>query len=97
MRHFVFLKFKDGYFDSAVFNYISETFNKLQSVIPQEIKACRVSKNCVDRAQNMELMIEMQLKDRGSLDKYLKHPLHMAIGERMNSHLASIFSFDCEE
>lgn len=96
MRHFVFMKFEPGYFDTGVYEYIRRTFARLQSVLPEEILFCRVSRNCVERERNMDLMIEMELKDRGSLDLYLQHPLHLAIGERMNSHVVERSSFDCE-
>ena len=96
MRHFVFMRFEKDYFDKAVFEYIEETFSRLQSVLPEEILACRVRQNCVERESNMDLMIEMELKNRQSLELYLKHPLHLAIGERMNSYITSRCSFDCE-
>ncbi len=96
MRHFVFMKFEPGFFDTGVFEYIRSTFASLKAVLPEDILFCRVSRNCVERERNMDLMIEMELKDKSSLELYLLHPLHIAIGERMNSHVTERASFDCE-
>ncbi|MDD6188718.1 MAG: Dabb family protein [Clostridiales bacterium] len=96
MRHFVFMKFEPGYFDDNVYTYIRTNFSRLQAVMSEDILSCRVSKNCVERDRNMDMMIEMELKDAGSLPKYLNHPLHLAVGERMNCHVIERASFDCE-
>ena len=56
----------------------------------------RVSRNCIDRPQNMTVLIELLLRDETSLPKYLQHPLHKAIGERYNPYVEQIASFDCE-
>ena len=50
----------------------------------------------LQQEQNMDLMIEMTLRDRASLEKYLPHPIHRGIGEVMNPHVVKIASFDCD-
>lgn len=96
MKHYVLLKFEPDYFDEEVFHYLRTTFSRLQSVMADEIFSCRVSKNCVERESNMDVMIELELKDPESLLKYLNHPLHRAVGERMDCHVLSRVSFDRE-
>ena len=68
MRHFVFMKFEPGYFDDNVYTYIRTNFSRLQAVMSEDILSCRVSKNCVERDRNMDMMIEMELKDAGRED-----------------------------
>lgn len=96
MRHFVSMKFEPGFFSPAVFEKISAAFRELQQALPEDILACAVHRNVVEREQNMDLMIEMTLRDRASLEKYLPHPIHRGIGEVMNPHVVKIASFDCE-
>ena len=97
MRHFVCMKFEPGFFSPAVFEEIAAAFAALREALPEEILACTVHKNVVEREQNMDLMIEMELKDAGSLEKYLPHPLHRGIGKKMDPHIVKIASFDCDQ
>ena len=96
MRHFVGMKFEPGYFSPAVFEEIAAAFAALREALPEEILACVVHRTIVEREQNLDLLIEMELKDRASLEKYLPHPIHRGIGEVMNPHVVKIASFDCE-
>ena len=64
--------------------------------LPEDVLDVRVSRNCIDRPQNMTVLIELLLMNQDSLPKYLQHPLHKAIGERYNPYVEQIASFDCE-
>ena len=97
MRHIVMMKLEPGLFNDAAEADYRETFAALQAALPEEILAVRVCRNCVLREANMDVMVEMRLKDAESLSKYLRHPLHVAIGERYNPHVLRIASFDTEE
>ncbi len=97
MRHMVMMKLEEGRFDERAEADYRETFAKLKEALPEEILSVRVIRNCVARPQNMDVLIEMELKDEDSLPKYLKHPLHVAIGGRYNPYVVRIASFDERE
>ena len=94
MRHIVMMKLEPGVFDEAALKDYQQTFQALQAALPEDILAVRVIPNAVPREQNMDVMIEMKLRDADSLPRYLRHPLHVGIGERYNPHVVKIASFD---
>ena len=59
MKHLVFMKLIPGAFDDAAERDYRETFAALQSALPDDILAVSVRKNCVARAQNMDVLVEM--------------------------------------
>ena len=97
MRHMVFMKLAPGSFDERAERDYVETFGELRRALPGDILSCRVLRNSVERAQNMDVLIEMTLAGPESLPRYLSHPLHRAIGERYAADIVSLASFDCEE
>ena len=97
MRHLVMMKLQPGVFDDAAEADYRETFRQLQAALPEEIRSVRVLRNCVPREQNMDVCIEMELRGPESLPLYLRHPLHVGIGERYNPYVVKIASFDTEE
>ena len=96
MKHFVLMRLQPGVFDEKAERDYRETFEALRKALPEEILDVTVRRNVVDRPQNMTVMIEMTLKDRDSLQKYLTHPLHVGIGQRYNPFVEAIASFDCD-
>ena len=94
MRHFVLMKLRDGAFDAAAEADYRATFQALKEALPQDVLAVRVARDVVHRPTSMDVMIEMRLRDVSSLEKYLTHPLHVAIGERYNPLVERIASFD---
>ncbi|MBQ9307613.1 MAG: Dabb family protein [Clostridia bacterium] len=96
IHHFVMMRLKDGIFDRAAEQDYIATFDAIREALPEDVLDVRVSRNCIDRPQNMTVLIELLLRDETSLPKYLQHPLHKAIGERYNPHVEQIASFDCE-
>ena len=91
------MKLKDGAFDGRALQDYVATFDALMKALPDDILAVKVSRNAVSRPSNMDVMIEMRLKDESSLGTYLRHPLHVAIGERYNPLVERIASFDTME
>ena len=94
MIHMVFMKLEDGFLTDAVFGEYCETFRTIAEELPEEVKRAEVFRNCVDREQNMDLLIRLELKNEASLSKYLQNPHHIAIGKKMNPHVVKIASFD---
>ena len=97
MRHMVMMKLQPGAYDDQADADYRETFRALQAALPEEILSVQVLRNCVPRAPNMDVLIEMRLRSPESLPIYLHHPLHVAIGERYNPKVVRIASFDTEE
>lgn len=94
MRHYVLLKFKPGCFNDELFNYIKNTFDDIDKL--DDIKVVKVHKNCVERDSNMDIMIEMEVRDEKALKMYLNHELHISFANRINDYLLSKASFDSE-
>ena len=97
MRHIVMMKLQEGCFDQEAEQEYRETFEALKEALPEDILSVRVFRNAVARPMNMDVMIEMELRDETSLPKYLKHPLHMAISGKYNPVVERIASFDSME
>ena len=97
MRHIVMMKLRDGCFDASAEQEYRETFEALKAALPEEILEVRVLRNVVSRPMNMDVMVEMKLRDASSLPKYLKHPLHVGISEKYNPVVERIAMFDSEE
>lgn len=93
MRHYVLLKFKQGYFNDEIFNYTKTVFDSIGKL--KDIRVVRVCRNCIDRDSNMDIMIEMEVNDEKALKSYLNHELHIAFANLVNDHLKSRVSFDC--
>ena len=97
IRHLVLMRLKPGVFTAEAQQNYRDTFAALKAALPEEILDAKVYANVIDRPQNMTVMIEMRLKDEGSLPRYLQHPLHREIGQRYNPFVEAIASFDCKE
>lgn len=97
MTHMVFMKFEEGYFSDEVFSAISDAFTALADTLPEEILSVSLKKNCVARKFNMDMLIKMKLRGEDSLGIYLKHPIHLKIGEIMDPHIVNRASFDYED
>jgi hypothetical protein len=75
MKHCVLLKFKDGV-------SVDEAAAKIRSIlapVPREIHgagAVSVSVNCVDRAENLDLIIEIPMADKAVLAVWMDHTIH---------------------
>lgn len=96
MKHIVMLRFAQGKMDNQYYDLAVKTFQSLQETLP-EIKKVSVKKNCVLRNGNYDLMIEMDIADKESLDTYLRHPLHIAFADAVTPVMDSRASFDYED
>ena len=94
MKHFVLLKFEPSYLTEEIYLEIETAFAELKKALPDDILAAIVHKNIIARESNMDIMIEMDLKSSASLHTYLNHPVHQAIGAKMNPHITNRVSFD---
>ena len=94
MKHFVLLKFAPAYLTAENYLEITNAFQNLKNALPEHIQNAIVHQNIVERAGNMDIMIELDLTSADSLPIYLNHPIHQAIGEKMNPHIISRVSFD---
>lgn len=94
MKHFVLLKFDPAYLTAENYHEIETAFKDLKKALPNNVKNTVVHRNIIDRASNMDIMIEMELDSAESLSIYLNHPIHLAIGKKMNSHIINRVSFD---
>ena len=97
MVHMVFMKLEEGFLTEEIFRVYRETFAAIAADLPEEVRRAEVLRNCVPREQNMDILIRLDLRDAESLPKYLRHPRHLAIGEKMNPHVLKLASFDYEE
>jgi len=96
IRHLVLMRLQPGVFTPEAQQDYKDTFAALKKALPEDVLDAQVYRNVIDRAQNMTVMIEMILKDEGSLPRYLQHPLHQGIGKRYNPFVEAIASLDCE-
>ena len=96
MTHLVLMKFQEGYFTDACFDEINQAFVQLKQALPAEILDANVYKNIITRNTNMDILIQLHLSRFESLDIYLNHPIHQAIGAKMNPYIITRVSFDYE-
>lgn len=96
MKHYVLFKFEPDYYDEKVLRYTKEVFCSMAKQL-EGIVSLNVHSNCVVRDSNMDMMIEMELKNKGVLDLYLDNALHKAFAERTDKHLVLRVSFDYED
>ena len=93
MRHYVLLKFEPNYYNKDVVDFTKNTFNKIKDSL-DGIFNVKVLRNCIERDSNMDIMIEMELKDEESLTAYLEHELHLKYASVIDKHIVSKVSFD---
>lgn len=97
MIHMVFMKMEPGILTEEVLQMYRDTYAKIQADLPEHVLQVEILRNCVERDQNMDLMIRLHLAGRDSLAVYLQNADHIAIGQKMNPHVLKIASFDYEE
>lgn len=94
MTHLVLMKFQDNFLNDANLSEISEAYQELKKALPEEIYNVNIYRNIVARESNMDIMIELELKNADSLPIYLTHPIHQAISTKMNPYVITRVSFD---
>ena len=93
IKHFVIFRFEENFFTEENYNEYVKAFKIIEDAF-EGVKSAKVFRNCVDRAANMDLMIEMVLEDETVLTQYLNHPEHMRMGQKYNPHVTDRVSFD---
>ncbi|MDO4204791.1 MAG: Dabb family protein [Selenomonadaceae bacterium] len=91
--HIVMLRFKSEETADEGFELARVAFADLQKEIPT-IEDVKIRRNCVAREGNFSVMIEMVLSDEETLDKYLKHPLHVGFAQKCMPNMNGRASFD---
>lgn len=94
MIHLVLMKFQDNFLDDDHFSQITAAYQELKQTLPEEIYNVNIYRNIVARESNMDIMIELELKNADSLPIYLTHPIHQAISTKMNPYVINRVSFD---
>ena len=95
MKHFVLLKFEDNFFNDEVFDFTTKSFAEMEANI-EDVDKITVHRNCVVRDKNMDVMVEIDLKNEETLYSYLNHDLHQTFAKFMDEHVVNRVSFDYE-
>ena len=95
MKHYLLLKFNIGLSISESANTARELLGRLVGSV-EGFLSVRVYENCIDREDNFDLMIEMDLAGKEALYAYLEHPYHVEFVRHMKNKVAKKISFDRE-
>lgn len=93
MKHYVLLKLKADKFHEGIVSVSREILGKLVGEVSGLISV-NVHTNCIDRADNYDLMIEMDLANEETLYTYLDHPYHQEFIDYMGHRIETKVSFD---
>lgn len=94
MNHIVVFKFEENFMDAALVDNAKKVFQQLKRELPQDVLQVGVYENIVERDTNYDLLVSMELAKRDSLDKYLNHPIHVALVKDWIPHISSRASLD---
>ena len=93
MIHYLRLKLKPGFFSDEVFSISVEVFNGIGKALAG-IEDVQVSRNCIPRDTNADLLVRMTLEGREALEAYLEHPLHLGFVRQVQAHVEQRLTFD---
>ena len=96
MTHYVFLKYKEGYFNDETFKQLAGLFKAAVDAMP-EFTDFSAKKNILPRDVNMDLMISFKAPGPEYIPVYVKSDLHMAAARVSSPNEVARFSFDCED
>lgn len=91
--HIVMLRFISEETANEGYELAKTAFADLKKEIAT-IEDVKIRRNCVGREGNFSVMIEMVLSDEETLDKYLKHPLHVGFAQKCMPNMNGRASFD---
>lgn len=94
MKHYILLKFKSNYLDEEIFSYIEKVFDDISAL--KNVEHVEIKKNCIQGHSNMDVMIEMIIKNEETLKFYLDHDLHRNFVRTVSEHVLLKIAFDCE-
>ena len=97
MVHLVLMKFHPGKLDDSVMQTLRAGYAQIQEELKDRIVSVHLWRNCVERDQNMDLLIQLELSSLEDLKVYLNHPRHVALMQQYQTDIQSIVSFDQEE
>lgn len=93
MKHYLLLRFPTGFLTAPILSRTKAIFSHLAHEITG-IKSIHISRNCVFRESNMDLMIEMELQSPEILHTYLAHRLHQQFIIEIGVHALERCTFD---
>ncbi len=96
MIHLVFVKMKEGLLSDELVRGYEEDFAAIARAMAGEVLGVSVLRNCVVRDQNMDLLVRVEMRDAQVLPRYLEHPLHLAVREKLLAQTRTLASFDYE-
>lgn len=94
MKHLVLFRFESHFLTSDRILEAEHALDELKMALPQNILTTAVRRNCVQRDVNYDLLMELELADETSLEKYLQHPVHMRLVKEWSPHITGRVSFD---
>lgn len=94
MKHLVLFRFESHFLTPNLMQEADRVLHELKMALPQDILNTTVRKNCVQRDANYDLLMELELSSESSLEKYLQHPIHMALVKEWSPHITGRVSFD---
>lgn len=94
MKHLVLFRFESNFLTSNRIQEAEHALHELKKELSQDILDTAVQRNCVQRDVNYDLLMELELADESSLEKYLQHPAHMALVKEWSPHITGRVSFD---
>ena len=97
MVHSVLMKFQPGKFNDDVLQELRTGYTQIQHELQEHVRSVHLWQNCVERDQNMDLMIQLELNAPEDLQVYLHHPRHVALIQKYQPDILSIVSFDRED
>ena len=92
MIHYLLLKFKPGFFSDEVFSMAVEVFTGIGKALAG-IEDVQVSRNCIPRDTNADLLVRMTLEGHEALEAYLEHPLHLGFVRQVQAHVEQRLTF----
>lgn len=93
MKHYLILKLQDASDTQAVAALAREVLGRLPGELAG-VRSVLVSENCAARAENHDLMIEMDMADEGVLAAYLAHERHAEFVTYAGPRVTSKVTFD---
>lgn len=96
MVHMVFMKMKEGLMSDDLFRAYEADFAAIAGAMAGDVLGVSVLRNCVVRDQNMDILVRVEMRDPAVLPRYLEHPLHLAVKEKIAAETVKLASFDYE-
>ena len=93
MVHYLLLKFKEDMLSDSIIDTFMDRFTALEKR-HEGIVNPQVYRNIVDRPDNMDLMITIELRSMQDLRTYLDSPEHAELQERYKDLIVQAVSFD---